>query len=132
MGRRLGVTAACLLASSACSGRTATVHPVGLVVVGVLHTDGATRCSWIQLPGGGVVETIWTDGTVVDGSAPGGHGLDTLTLTVDNETVAHSGDEIQALVDPSASVRPVPGCPVPSGSKVIAVQQVRVRPSSPG
>lgn len=78
------------------------------------------------------METIWTDGMVVDGSAPAGHGPDTLTLTVNKQTLAHSGDEVQALVDPGASVRPVPHCPVPSGSQVIAVQQVRVRPSPLG
>lgn len=104
------------------------IHPVGIAVVGRLRIDTVSRCPWIELPGGAVAEIRFVDDTIVDASAPGGSAPNALTLTRDDHVLAQSGDRIQATVDPAAAIKRPKGCPLPRGTELLAVGDVRLHP----
>ncbi len=113
-----------LVLSSACS-TPATVHPVQRVVVGTLHVDARSGCSWV-VERARVVETVWVDGTQVDRS------LQPVGLRMDGHRLAQDGQSVQALQSYGAAGKPIADCPAPPRAEKLSVYRLQVRPPAGG
>jgi len=114
------VAAGLLVLSAACS-TPADVHPVQRVVVGTLHVDARSGCSWV-VERSGVVETLWVDGTRVDRSRQ------PVGLRLDGHRLAQDGQSVQAVQSSGVTGKPIVGCPTPSGTEKLSVYRLQVRP----